>query len=99
MNESYIYKYENNQQGALYILIYCSKSAVRISGDVFAHHQEHFTVFTISGSVYTPHKLHSLVSTHSGQQPAATWMNTTRYCKYSLKLNCVDCEACTRLTL
>jgi len=23
------------------------------------------------------------VSTHSGHQPAATWVNTTRYCKYS----------------
>jgi hypothetical protein len=36
--------YENNQQDALqvYRLIYYSKSAVHVSGDVFAHHQEHF---------------------------------------------------------
>jgi len=29
--------YENNQQDALYRLIYYSKSAVHVSGDVFAH--------------------------------------------------------------
>jgi hypothetical protein len=33
--------YENNQQDALYRLIYYSKSALHVSGDVFAHHQEH----------------------------------------------------------
>ena len=33
--------------------------------------------------VYTPHNLHVSVSTHSIHQPAATWVNTTRYCKYS----------------
>jgi len=46
------YNYENNQQDALYRLIYYSKSALHVSGDVFAHHQEHLTVFTVSGSVY-----------------------------------------------
>ena len=30
-----------------------------------------------------PQILHSLVSAHSGQQQAATWMNTTRHCKNS----------------
>ena len=44
--------YENNQQDALYRLIYYSKSALRVSGDVFVHHQEHLTVFTVSGSVH-----------------------------------------------
>jgi hypothetical protein len=43
--------YQNNQQDALYGLIYYSKSALQLSGDVFAHHQEHLTVFTVSGSV------------------------------------------------
>jgi len=38
---------------ALYRLIYYSKSALHVSGDVFAHHQEHLTVFTASGSVHT----------------------------------------------
>jgi len=42
----------NNQQDALYGLIYYSKSAVHVSGDVFIHHQEHLTVFTVSGSVH-----------------------------------------------
>jgi hypothetical protein len=37
---------------ALYRLFYYSKSALHVSGNVFAHHQEHLTVFTVSGSVY-----------------------------------------------
>jgi hypothetical protein len=48
-----IYVYENNQQYALYRLIYYSKLAVHISGDVFAYHQERLTVFTVSGSVHS----------------------------------------------
>ena len=36
----------------LYRLIYYSKSALHVSGDVFAHHQEHLTVFTVSGSIH-----------------------------------------------
>ena len=55
-----------------YRLIYYSNSALHVPGDVFAHHQEHLTVFTVSGSVHP-----------SCRQPAATWVNTTRYCKYS----------------
>jgi len=35
----------------LYGLIYYSLSALHISGDVFAHHQEHLTVFTASGNI------------------------------------------------
>ena len=42
---------KNNQQDALYRLIFYSKSALHVSGDVFAHHQENLTVFTVSGSV------------------------------------------------
>jgi hypothetical protein len=44
--------YTNNQQEALYKLIYYSKSALHVSGDGFAHHQEHLTVFTVSVSVH-----------------------------------------------
>jgi hypothetical protein len=44
--------YENKQQDALHRLIYYSKSAVHVSGDVFDHHQEHSTVFTVPGSVH-----------------------------------------------
>jgi len=32
--------------------IYFSFSALHVSGDVFAHHQEHLTVFTASGNVH-----------------------------------------------
>jgi hypothetical protein len=66
--------YENNQQDALYRLIYYSKSALHVLGDVFAHHQEHLTVFAVSGSVHTSCCRH---------QTAATWVNTIIYCKYS----------------
>ena len=68
------YSYENNQQDAIYRLIYYSMSALHISGDVFAHYQENLTVFTVSGSVHPSCCRH---------QPAATWVNTTRYCKYN----------------
>ena len=33
-------------------LIYYSLSAVHVSGDVFAHHQEHLSVFTASGNIH-----------------------------------------------
>jgi hypothetical protein len=64
----------NNQQGALYRLIYYFKSALHVSGDVFAHHQKHLTVFAVSGSVH---------QSYCRRQLAASWLNTTRYCKYS----------------
>jgi len=35
----------------LYRLICYSLSALHVSGDVFAHHQKHWTVFTVSGSM------------------------------------------------
>jgi hypothetical protein len=56
----------------LYRLIYYSKSALHVSGDIFAHHQEYLTVFTLSGSIHP-----------SCCRLAATWVNATRYCKYS----------------
>jgi hypothetical protein len=40
-------------------------------------------IYWIVRRVYTPHNPHSSVSTHPRHQPAATWVNTTRYCKYS----------------
>jgi uncharacterized protein YtpQ (UPF0354 family) len=46
------HNYENKQQDALYRLIYYSKSALQVSGNVFSHHQEHSTVFTVSSSVH-----------------------------------------------
>jgi hypothetical protein len=46
------YNYENNQQDALYRLIYYSKSALHVSGNVFAYRQEHLTVFTASSKFH-----------------------------------------------
>jgi hypothetical protein len=46
-----LFNYENNQQDALMILIYYSMSALHVLGYVFAHLQEHLTVFIVSGSV------------------------------------------------
>jgi hypothetical protein len=46
--KSELYNYKNNQQDALYRLIYYSKSALHVSGGVFVNHQEHLTVFTAS---------------------------------------------------
>jgi hypothetical protein len=71
----------------LYRLIYYSNSAVHISGNIFVHHQEHLTVFTISGSAHPSCcRLVFWMSsdwTHPRHQPGVTWVNTTRYCKYS----------------
>ena len=89
---TFLTNYKNNQQDALYRLIYYSRSALHVSGDVFAHNQEHFTVFTVSGSVHpwccrlVSWMSLNAVSTHPRHQPAATWVDTTRYCKYSLVL-------------
>jgi len=75
----------------IYILIYYSESALRVSDDVSAHHQEHLTVFTVSGSIH-PSCCWLVswmswncfaVSTHPRHQLAAAWLNTTRYGKYS----------------
>jgi hypothetical protein len=45
-----IMKVTNKMQ--LYRLIYYSWSALHVSGDVFAHHQEHLIVFTVSRSIH-----------------------------------------------
>jgi hypothetical protein len=45
-----ITKVTNKMQ--LYKLIHYSYSALQFSGDVFAHHHEHLTVFTASGIVH-----------------------------------------------
>jgi hypothetical protein len=45
-----ITKVTNKMQ--LYRSIYYSKSALHVSGDVFARHQKHLTVFTVSGSIH-----------------------------------------------
>jgi len=45
-----IMKLTNKMQ--IYRLIYYSWLALHVSGDVFAHHQEHLTVFTVSVSIH-----------------------------------------------
>jgi hypothetical protein len=40
--------------------MYYSKLTLRVSGNVFAHHQEHLTVFTVSGSVHPNEELDKL---------------------------------------
>jgi len=42
----------NLNDPVLNVLIYYSKSALHVSGDVFAHQLEHLTVFTVSGSIH-----------------------------------------------
>jgi hypothetical protein len=41
----------------LYRLIYFSLSTLHVSGDVFPHHQEHLTVFTVSASIPCNNKI------------------------------------------
>jgi hypothetical protein len=36
-----------NKKKQLFGLFICTQSALHVSGDVFAHHQEHLTVFTV----------------------------------------------------
>ena len=71
----------------LYRLIYYSQSVLYVSGDIFAHHQEHLAylqyLVVFTQVTYTPHNPYSLVSTYPRHQQATTWVNTTRYCKYS----------------
>ena len=50
MHHDIITKATNNMQ--LCRLIYYSLSALHVSGDIFAHHQEHLNIFTASGSIH-----------------------------------------------
>jgi hypothetical protein len=45
-----VMKVTNKMQ--IYRLIYYSLSTLHVSGDVFPHHQEHLTVFTVSGGIH-----------------------------------------------
>jgi hypothetical protein len=50
VHRNIIMKATNKMQ--IYRLIYYSLSALHVSGDVFAHHQEHLTVFTASDNIH-----------------------------------------------
>jgi len=52
----------------LFWIIYLFLIALHVSGDVFAHHQEHVTVFTASDIV------------HRYCCRLVSWVNTTRSC-------------------
>jgi len=64
----------------LYWLIYYSQSVLLVSEDVFAHNQEHLTVFTVSGTIHSQVAavwchgwVGTAVPTHPLHQTAATW--------------------------
>ena len=59
----------------LFRLIYYSWSTLHVSGDVFAHHQEQLTVFTVSGSIH-PNSclLVSWMSFNSSKIPAGSYL-------------------------
>jgi len=72
----------------LYRLIYYSYSALHVSGDVFAHHQEHLTVITVSGCIHPSRCRLVMWMSWKFQRVYDTsrqrhWVNTTRYCNYS----------------
>jgi hypothetical protein len=58
--------------------MFYSKSVLLVSGHVFAHNQEHLTVFTVSGSV------HPSCCRLVGYQLAGTWVNTDCKCSQML---------------
>jgi hypothetical protein len=57
-------------------LLYYSLSALHVSGDVFAHHQEHLTVFTVSGNIHQCRC--RLVSWMSWNLELYLWINNIR---------------------
>jgi hypothetical protein len=71
MHRDTIMKVTNKMQ--LYRLIYFSLSALHVSDDVFTHHQEQLTVFTVSGSIHPGCcQLVSWMSFNSSKTPAGS---------------------------
>jgi len=69
-------------------LFICTQSALHVSGEVFAHHQEHLTVFTASDIVHLCCcQRHGRDGTWVPSRPchwlAATEVDYIRSCKYS----------------
>jgi len=73
------------------------ETALHVSGGTSTHHQERIQLYRQSLVFVTPLLLPAAiatgssksVSTHPRHQPAATWMNTNRYCKYSQVLQMI----------
>jgi hypothetical protein len=76
------------KKDALYRFIYYSKSVLHVSGDVFAHHQEHLTVFTVSGSVHPSCcRLVSWISCKS--VPTLPWHQPAASCGMCRRTRCL----------
>ena len=71
------------------VFFICTQSALHVSGDVFAHHQEHLTVFTASDIVHlccfrpVSWTKRNGVPSRPRHRPVATWVDYIRSCKYS----------------
>jgi len=75
-------------------IVYCSLTALHVSSDIFAHHQQHLNC--MYSFWYYSHTLlpadvmgeleltYQSIPTHPWHQPATTYMNNTRSCTYSL---------------
>jgi hypothetical protein len=79
----YFYSKTTYMQQFLKFILFCS-SILHVSDGHFAHHQESKTVHTASGICQTD-SADCLLAKQSADssKPKATWVNTTRYCKYS----------------
>ena len=73
----------------LFGLFICTQSALHVSGDVFAHHQEHLTIFRASDIVHVcccrsvSWTRWNLVPSRPWHRLAAMEVNYIRSCKYS----------------
>ena len=72
--------------------IYYSKSALHVSDDVFAHHQEHLTVFTASGNVHQCEIMDDLELIPKSSMTLET-VNTVRYSWWWAKTSPETCRA------
>jgi len=80
----------------LYRLLYYSKLALHVSGDVFAHHREHLAVFTVSDSIHP--SCCRLVSHSRTSQQQLGWtllgtVNTVKCSRWWAKTSSETCRA------
>jgi hypothetical protein len=67
------------QQDATLNSLFYLETALHISGGTIIHHQEHKQLYLQQLVFVAPLLLSAAIASHS----AATWVNTTRYCKDS----------------
>jgi hypothetical protein len=71
MNKKFVYQVGNNKKVTQINLLF--PVTLHVSGDVFAHHQEHLTAFTVSGSIHPSSCwLVSWMSLNSSKTPASS---------------------------